>query len=76
MKRSSNIITGITAAAVTFGSLFAIAGSQNFGRHRFYNNWNHCDIYNPDKAKSNNYPGHQNRNLDQQKKAEAPQTNF
>lgn len=35
MKRKQNIIIGLVAAAITFGSLYAFAGDKYFSRHRF-----------------------------------------
>ncbi len=78
MKRSSNLIIGIAAAAVTFGSLFAIAGPPNFGRHGFYNGGYRCDMYNRDRADWNNPRQQQYRNSNQPEplKPDSTKTNF
>ncbi len=78
MKRSSSFIIGIVAAAVTFGSLFAIAGPQYFARNGFYNGRYRCDMYNRDRADWNNQRQQQYRNSGQPQplKADSLKTNF
>lgn len=73
MKRSLNLIIGIAAAAITFGSLFAIAGPRNFGGYG-YNNWYRCDMYNRDRADRNNWRQQQNRNSNQPQPLKADST--
>ncbi len=73
MKKSSNLIIGIAAAAVTFGSLFAIAGSRNFGGYG-YNNWYRCDRYN--REYRNNFRQDQNQAQPQPLKPDSSKTNF
>ena len=36
MKNSSRLLIGFIAAAITFGSLFALAGPERFARHHCY----------------------------------------
>jgi hypothetical protein len=55
MRRRSNLLIGIVAAAVTFGTLFAIAGPRNFARQGYYNYGYRCDMYNRDRADWNNW---------------------
>jgi len=74
MKRSSSLLIGIVAAAVTFGSLYAIAGPQNFGIHGFYNYGYRCDMYNRDRAEWNNSKQRQYRNQNQPEPLKADTT--
>jgi hypothetical protein len=60
MKRSSSLLIGIVAAAITFGSLYAIAGPRYFERRGFHNYG--CDMYNRDRAGWNNQRQQQYRN--------------
>ena len=62
MKRSSSLLIGIVAAAITFGSLYAFAGPQYFGRRGFYHYGYGCDMYNRDRAGWNNQRQQQYRN--------------
>jgi len=41
MKRKTAFITGVAAAAITFGSLMATIGPRHFGRH-CSNHVTHC----------------------------------
>ncbi len=77
MKRSSNLIIGIAAAAVTFGSLFAIAGPLNFARNSYYKR-DRCDMYNRDRADWNNWRQQQYRNSNppQPLKSDSTKTTF
>lgn len=45
MKRSNRALIFFTALAVTFGSLFAFAGKENFNRSGFnrHHGWHHCN---------------------------------
>ena len=44
MKRSSSLLIGLLAAAVTFGSLMAFVGPKNFGNRGYYGDRRyHCD---------------------------------
>lgn len=78
MKRSSHLIIGIVAAAVTFGSLFAIAGPRYFARNGFYNGRYRCDMYNRDRADWNNQRQQQYRNSTQPQplKTDSTKTTF
>ncbi len=62
MKRSSSLVIGVVAATITFGSLYAIAGPQYFGRRAFYNHGYGCVMYNRDGAGWNNQWQQQYRN--------------
>lgn len=59
MKRSNRILVFFTALAVTFGTLYAFAGKENFNRGGFYRHgWHHhydrgdCNGWGKEKADS------------------------
>ncbi len=74
MKRRSSVIIGIVAAAVTFGSLFAIAGPRYFGRRGLYSYGYRCDMYNRDRADWNNQRQRQYRNQNKPEPLKADST--
>jgi hypothetical protein len=46
MRRSSRLIIGLAAAAITFGSLAAIVGTDHWNHSRvdrWHGHWEHCE---------------------------------
>ncbi|HLP54024.1 MAG TPA: hypothetical protein VK151_03310 [Fluviicola sp.] len=62
MKRRTAFITGVAAAAITFGSLMATIGPRHFGRH-CNSHAKHCSYEQDHQAHHNHHQAkHHNQN--------------